>query len=252
MSKKLLNKQWAIAVCSSFAVFCTTAVFQPASVRAVEIPTTPTSISKAPYSRLFFTGSAYAVKDHDFKGDDRVIGFSTIWIKNPTQGGFQLGVRYCLPDESLADSGTYLNSMVLMNNNQPLVTINKGVRARPAQLKILRPSYYSYADVIGDPFWENSLFYDDTSPFWDDFGDIAYAPPVYIPPVSCSAGGSRFDISQLAGTIAQLPPKTLQVKLVFSNGATSNWRLGEKTVQALKDLVTIRQTPTNSSKPPTN
>lgn len=252
--KSMLSKQkLAIAAFSSLAVFCKTTVFQSSLAWAIEVPTTPTSISKAPYSQVFFTGSAYAVKDHDFKGDNRSIGFSTVWIENPTKGKFQVGVRYCLPDTSLADSGISLTSLVLMNKNQPLVTIDQSIKTTSAQQKEISPSYY--INGLGDPFWENSAFYGGIDPFWedwDDLDDLGDASPTYVPAATCSAGGSRFDISKLASAIAKLPPQTLQVKLVFSNGATSDWRLGEKTVQALKDLLTIDQTPTNSPKPPSN
>jgi hypothetical protein len=64
---------------------------------------------------------------------------------------------------------------------------------------------------------------------------------------------SRFDISQLTDQIAQLPNKTLQVQLLFSNGETKNWQLGGGTVQALKDLLAIRQTlMTSPTKPSAN
>ncbi len=241
MSKKLCwrPQKWA-SVCSSFAVLCAVAVFQP-PVQAV--PTTATSISKAPYSRVFFTGSAYAVKDHDFKGDNPALGFSTLWIENPDRSRFHVGVRYCLPDQSLADRGTSLTSIVLMNNDQPLVTIDRRIKATSAQQKFLQTGY-SYQEI--DPFWENNQFYNGIDPLWGNLDNFGYNDEsLYRNPVTCSAGSSRFDISQLADAIAQLPNKTLQVKLVFSDGATSNWRLGDKTVRALKDLLTIRQTPTS-------
>ena len=230
-----------------------TVVIQADLVQAVEIPTTATPIGKAPYSKVFFTGSAYAVKDHDFKGDNPSIGFSTVWIENPTKGRFHVGVRYCLPDSSLATAGTSLSSVVLMNKNQPLLKINQLVKATSVQEKVLSPGYYT--SELGDPFWNNDVFYNGIDPFWGDWNDFddpieagpAYVPPAtYVPAATCSAGSSRFDISQVASAIAQLPPKTLQVKLVFSNGATSDWRLGDKTVQALKELLTLRQMQTNS------
>lgn len=248
----MLRKQLLPVTAYSFLTVFATVVLQAGLVQAVEIPTTPTPISKAPYSRVFFTGSAYAVKDHDFKGDDPSIGFSTVWIENLTKGRFHVGVRYCLSDNSLANSGNSLSSIVLMNKNQPLLKIDQLIKATSVQEKVLSPGYYTTG--LGDPFWNNDVFYSGIDPFWGDWDNFddpvvagpAYIPPaVYVPAATCSAGSSRFDISQLASAIAQLPPKTLQVKLVFNNGATSQWRLGDKTVQALKDLITLRQTQTN-------
>ncbi|MBD2100329.1 hypothetical protein [Leptolyngbya sp. FACHB-261] len=63
-----------------------------------------------------------------------------------------------------------------------------------------------------------------------------------MPAAICSIGSSRFDISQLTGAISQLPARTLQVKLIFSNGTTSQWGLGHETVQALENLITLRHT----------
>jgi hypothetical protein len=206
---------------SSFLTFVCTTAIQPPIVQATEVPTTATSIDKAPYSEVFYTGAAYAVKDRDFKGDDPSLGFSTVWIDNPTTDKFQVGVRYCLPDNSLTDSGVYLRSIELMSDNQPLVKIDRLVFATSVQEKLLRPGYYS--EDFDDPFWDDGAFYGQFDPFW---GNIAYRydePPVYVSPSSCSAGSSRFDLSPLVNAIAQLPSKKLQVRLVFSDGETSNW-----------------------------
>lgn len=246
-----------LSTVTAYSVVLTTVVLHAGLVQAVEIPTTATPINRAPYSKVFFTGSAYAVKDHDFKGDDPSIGFSTVWIENPTKDLFHVGVRYCLPNDSLADSGTSLSSVVLLNKNQPLLKIDQLIKATSVQQKVLSPGYFTTG--LGDPFWDNDVFYNGVDPFWGDWDDFdgpvgfgaAYVPPTaYVPANTCSAGSSRFDISQLAGAIAQLPPQTLQVKLVFSNGETSQWRLGDRTVKALKELLTLRQTQTNPAKPP--
>jgi hypothetical protein len=186
------------------------------------------------------------VKDRDFKGDDPSLGFSTVWIDNPTTDKFQVGVRYCLPDNSLTDPGVYLRSIELMSDNQPLVKIDRLVFATSVQEKLLRSGYYS--EEFNDPFWDDGAFYGQFDPFW---GNVAYRyddPPVDVSPSSCSAGSSRFDLSPLANAIAQLPSKELQVRLVFSDGETSNWHLGEKTVQALKELLQIQKMQTNSLK----
>jgi hypothetical protein len=94
-----------------------------------------------------------------------------------------------------------------------------------------------------DDYWDNDAFWDGIdAPFWVDSTDL--------PSASCNAGSSQFNIAPLANAIGQLPPQTLEMKLIFSNGVTSQWKLGQKTVQALKSLLAVRQTPLNSSQSP--
>lgn len=241
-SAKLLRR--GIAACSFFAIFSIAAI-QPASAQTAAVPTTATPIRKAPYSKVFFTGSVYAVKDRDFKADNPSLGFSTVWFENPAQDNLQVNVRYCLPKDSVAQAGAQLTQMVLGNNNQPLVTINQRVKTTPTTLRVLRPGYYSYAEGLDDDFLDDDFLYGDIDPFWGDPDGFDVSAPVYVPPITCSGGTSRFNVSQLTGAIAKLPSKTLQVSLVFSNGETSNWQLGAKTVQALKELIAIpNQSPT--------
>jgi hypothetical protein len=151
--KKQLSK---IAVVTSlFMSF--SAPFSAYPAMAAEIPSTVTSIRKAPYSRVFYTGSIYAVNDS---------------------------------------------------------------------------TYFGLSPFVGDFFWSEPYSY---SYFPDDFF------PVYEPPLIAETGLSEFDISQLAGTIAQLPNQTLQMRLYFSDGETQTWHLGKGTVEALKQLVAINQ-----------
>jgi hypothetical protein len=215
-----------LIVSSLFISGAATLVSMPANAAA---PTT--SIQKAPYSRLFYTGKVYAVKDQDFDPSDAKIGFFSVWSKNPKNNHLQVAVRYCLNDQSITEPGTYLTKMTLINHNQPLVNINQEIKETAAEEQLISPGYYepSYAT---DPFWMDDPF------FWDPlYDDMDYTQPIYIPPTACSAGFSRFDITRLADRIAQLPDQTLQVQLTFSNGETQTWHLGKGTVQALKQLV---------------
>lgn len=235
-----------VAICSFFV--CTTATLELASAQTAAVPTTPTPIQQAPYSQVFFTGNVYAVKDRDYKPGDSSLGLFTVWYKNPAQKSLQVNVRYCLPQGAVVQAGAQLTQMILANNNQPLVTINQQVKNTPTTQRVVRPGYYSYADGMDDDFWDDDFLYDDLDPFWGDDDGFVDPVPVYIPPLTCSGGTSRFNISQLAGTIAQLPPKRLQVTLVFSDGETSNWNLGDRTVKALKQLIAIpNQSPTPKS-----
>ena len=90
---------------------------------------------------------------------------------------------------------------------------------------------------FGDPF--DDQFLNPLDENVDPYG-------IRLPTVTCNAGSNQFDLTKLASAIAQLPNRTLQVKLVFSNGEIQNWHLGKATVQAIKNLLAIRQTLMNS------
>jgi hypothetical protein len=227
----MLSKyKWGF-VSISFLAICST-IASSQLIRAEDTITTATSIKNAPYSEVFQTGSIYAIRDHDYKGSEPALGVSTLWSKNPTKNNLLLGVRYCVPDNSLVGSDAFLTTMVLLNNNQPLVTIDRPIEETSSYQKVVQNSTTIPGLGFWDPDtdWGNDDFWDGVDdPFWDDADTF--------PSVKCSAGSSRFNIAPLARAIAQLPPQTLQMKLIFSNGATSQWKLGGKTVQALKELL---------------
>lgn len=233
---------WKTALISCLAVGGAVAIMRVSpAVYAVDIPTTVTQFRRAPYSRVFFNGKAYMVKDRDFEASDRAIQFVSVWSLNPTNKQLQMAVRYCLPDRDLSSTGAYLTGITLLNNEQPLLAINKEVSKTPAGLKIIRSGRYVDDYDLTDPFWLA------TDPFWDSmwnpvFDDFDYLSSVYVPAQGCSAGMSRFDVSKLTQKIAQLPNRTLEARLRFSDGRIEDWRLGQKTVEALKELVEIRHT----------
>jgi hypothetical protein len=141
--------------------------------------------------------------------------------------------------------------MVLLSKNQPLVTINQPIKETPSYQKVVQSS----TTVPGLGFWDPGTYWGNDG-FWDGVDEPFWAGAATFPSVTCSAGGSRFNIAPLASAIAkrcceaqiaQLPPQTLQMKLIFSNGATSQWELRKKTVQALKELLAIGQTSSNTS-----
>ncbi|MBW4444703.1 MAG: hypothetical protein KME10_26585 [Plectolyngbya sp. WJT66-NPBG17] len=194
-----------------------------------------TSIQHAPYSQVFYTGSVYAVKDQDYQPSNPKLGFFSVWSKNPAKNNLRVSVRYCLKDQALSDPGNGLTQMTVLNNNQPLLIINRVVAEKPAHEKETSPGYYERSDLqdfdwFDDPFtWE--LPYDE---------DLDSFSPIYSPPTFCNACLTQFEISPLKNEIAQLPDQTLQVQLSFSNGENQIWHLGRGTVQALKRLVAIR------------
>ncbi|BAY49959.1 hypothetical protein SAMD00079811_75880 (plasmid) [Scytonema sp. HK-05] len=239
----LSKHKWGI-VSINFLTICST-ITTSQLIRAENTITTATSIKNAPYSKVFQTGSIYAVRDHDFRGSEPALGVSTLWSKNPTKDSLLLGVRYCVPDNSLVGSDASLTRIVLLSKNQPLVTINQPIKQTPSYQKVVQSS--TTVPELGfwgpGPYWGNDGFWDGVDePFW--------AGAATFPSVTCSAGGSRFNIAPFASAIAQLPPQTLQMKLIFSNGATSQWELGKKTVQALKELLAIPETSSNTSQAP--
>ena len=230
----MLSKyQWNIPTISSLVICYAIAVIP--SAQAEDKVVTANSIKQAPYSQVFSTGSIYAVRDHDFRGSEPKIGVSTLWSKNPADGNLSLRVRYCVPDSVMVGSSASLTKLVLLNNNQPLVTIDQPIKATPSYQRVVQ----SATVVPGLGFWDPDTHWGNDA-FWDGIDDPFWADAATIPSVICNAGSSRFNIAPLASTIDQLPPQMLQMKLVFSNGATSEWKLGQKTVQALKALLATR------------
>ncbi|NMF64294.1 hypothetical protein [Brasilonema octagenarum] len=239
----LSKHKWSI-VNISFLTICST-IATSQLIRAEDTITTATSIKNAPYSKVFHTGSIYAVRDHDYRGSEPALGVSTLWSKNPTKDSLLLRVRYCVPDNSLVGSDASLTTMVLLSKNQPLVTINQPIKETSSYQKVVQSS----TTVPGLGFWDSDTYWGNDG-FWDGVDEPFWAGAATFPSVTCSAGSSRFNIAPLASAIAQLPPQTLQMKLIFSNGATSQWELGKKTVQALKELLAIGQTSSNTSQAP--
>ncbi len=194
---------------------------------------TATPVKQAPFSKVFFTGSVYAVKDKDYEPSEPSIGFFSLWSKDPTNNYLQVTVQYCLPT-SLTTTNAHLTAIVLLNNKQPLVKIDRSVAESPARLRLVEPGYYNTPHGFGDPFDDQFL-----NPLDEKLDNIF---GVHLPTVTCIAGSNQFDLTELTEAIAQLPNRTLQVKLVFSDGETQNWHLGKTTVQAIKDLLAIPQT----------
>jgi hypothetical protein len=145
----------------------------------------------------------------------------------------------------MVGSSASRTKLVLLNNNQPLITIDQPTKANPSYQRVVQ----SATVVPGLGFWDPDTYWGNDA-FWDGIDDPFWADAATFPSVSCNAGSSRFNIAPLASAIDQLPPQTLQMKLVFSNGATSQWKLGQKTVQALKNLLAVRQTSSNGSEAP--
>ncbi len=224
----------------SLSITCTLLVFSPRLVAAAPPPAT--SIAQAPYSQLFFTGSAYAVKDQDFDPSDPVIGVETVWSRDLKTRRLQVEVAYCIPDNAI--KGSPLAKVLLLNQKQSLVAIDQRIGQAVASVSILSPAQYVYPSL--SDFEDPNLIEEDpfgnlyANRFSYPFGFRSF-PSGYSPEAICSSGRGRFELSQLTQTIAQLPPQTLQMQLVFANGATQTWQLGNKTVQALKDLLQISQ-----------
>lgn len=240
----MLSKyKWGIRAVSALTLCCAIAIARP--IQAEDTIATAASIDKAPYSQVFYTGSVYAVRDHDYRGSDPAIGVSTLWSRNPAEDNLSVGVRYCVPQSDLIGSNTLLTKLVLSNNNQLLVTIDQSVAETPSYQRVVRDA--TTASEFG--FWDPGAYWGDDD-FWNGFDDDFWIDDATSPPVVCTAGSSRFNITPLASTIAQLPPETLQMTLIFSNGVTSQWKLGQKTVQALKGLLALPQSSPTASQGP--
>lgn len=144
-----------LIITSSLFLSCSLAL-GPRLTIAAEVPVQATSFAKAPYSKLFTTGSVYAVKDKDFTSGDSSVGVFTLWSKNPINNDIQVTINYALHDKYIANPSAYLTGITLMDNNQPLLTINQLVKADSAHTKITRPGYYESFDALwADNFWDN-------------------------------------------------------------------------------------------------
>ncbi|NEQ48054.1 MAG: hypothetical protein F6K00_32790 [Leptolyngbya sp. SIOISBB] len=199
-------------------------------------PQALSEIREAPFSELFDIGDseAFAVKDQDYNAAQPAIGFFSLWGDVPSREALGVAVKYCFEDTSLARANAELVEMKLMDGETELVTIDQVTVSRAAYLNEVQPPRQSnvHTSFYYDP-WYDPFYY---SPF--RLG-VTVAPPVYTPGVNCSAGAALFDLTPVQDEIAALPEQTLNVRLLFSNGATEYWRLGGGTVSELKQLPTI-------------
>ena len=207
----------------------------------VILPVAPTilkTIREAPYSEMFTinttkSGLAYGVKERDYQGSNDSIGVYSLWADAPEADLLLVAILYCLPDEAIARSNAHLVSIELSADGKSLVTIDQPAVSTQSTLNEVTPaqqvSSYYYSNYYYDPFWSPGYF---GSP---------YRTSTYIPAVNCSYGGSRLDLSPVKNAIASLPNQSLDLELLFSNGMTAKWRLGQHTVAALKELPSIQR-----------
>lgn len=210
------------------------------NVQETVLPVAPSvlaAIREAPFSEMFSVstpnaGQAFAIKDQDFQGSNPQIGVVSLWADAPDIDLLQVALRYCLPDEAIARTDAHLVEVELRLNGQTLVTIDQPAVSTDASLYEVEPERYVTTTVYP------STFYD---PFWNPYSySTPYYTSTYSPAVNCSLGGSRLDLNPVRAELAALPNETLDMRLLFSNGMTSNWRLGRGTVSALKQLPSIQ------------
>ena len=201
-------------------------------------PSVLAAIWEAPFSEVFTVqnadnDTAYGVKDKDYSPREPQIGFFSLWGDVPAQNRLQVAAKYCFPNREIAQSNAYLAEIVLLDDGEPLVTIDQEIVLTRAEVSEIQPAQYVRT------YYGSNHFYD---PFWNPY---YLSPPsisaTYVPAIECSLGGARFDLMPVRDALAQLPDKRLQIKLIFNNGLVENWHLGRGTVRALKELPTIRQ-----------
>jgi len=202
-------------------------------------PSVLTAIREAPYSETFRidtpkAGVAFGIKDRDYKASNDEISVLSLWADAPEIELLQVALRYCLPEQKLALSNAYLVEIQLSLKDELLVTIDQPAVSTRAALYEVAPARY----VPNDYVYAYNAYRDS---FWNPYSYItSYRTSTYVPAVNCSLGGSRFDLNPVKDAIATLPNQTLNMRLVFSNGMTADWRLGKGTVAALKELPTIQ------------
>jgi hypothetical protein len=193
------------------------------------------AIQEAPFSEVFtvttVTGEVgYGVKDQDFDPTYDLVGFYSLWADAPEQDLLQVAVMYCILDPEL--EGAELESITLLDGDNTLVTLDKKVAGTDTQEFEVAPQQFvtTYADPYYSPYWGSAYY---------GLGGSTYTT-TYVPAVDCSLGGARFDLLSVQAEIARLPETTLDVELLFSNGQTEMWRLGQGTVEALKMLPSLQ------------
>ncbi|MEM9120633.1 MAG: hypothetical protein AAGD09_22540 [Cyanobacteria bacterium P01_F01_bin.56] len=193
------------------------------------------AIQEAPFSEVFAVTTVngevgYGIKDKDFDPRYDLVGFYSLWADVPEQGLFQTAVMYCILDPDL--EGAELESLTLLDGETPLVTLDEKVIATDTQEFEVAPqqTVTTYADPYYSPYWGDAYY---------GLGGSTYTT-TYVPAIDCSLGAARFDLLPVQAEIAQLPSTTLNVELVFSNGQTEMWRLGQGSVEAIKTLPSLQ------------
>ncbi|NEQ47895.1 MAG: hypothetical protein F6K00_31940 [Leptolyngbya sp. SIOISBB] len=193
------------------------------------------AIQEAPFSEVFAVTTVngevgYGVKDKDFDPRYDLVGFYSLWADAPEQDLLQAAVMYCILDPDL--EGTELEALTLMDGETPLVTLDEKVVATDTQEFEIAPqqTVTTYADPYYSPYWGDAYY---------GLGGSTYTT-TYVPAVDCSLGAARFDLLSVQAEIAQLPATTLNVELLFSNGQTEMWRLGQGSVEAIKTLPSLQ------------
>lgn len=200
-------------------------------------PAVLAEIREAPFSQVFpvADGQAFGVKDKDYTPSEPSIGVFTLWGDVPTEERLRLVVKYCVPNSEIAKDGATLAQVDLMDSGKILVTIDQVVQAEPAYLNEIRPAQEStvytsfYVDPFYDPYYYNSFRL-----------GIGYSPTTYIPAVECSTGTAVLDLMPVQDALRNLPTRTLQMRLLFSNGIVENWHLGGGTAAAIQELPTLK------------
>ncbi len=196
------------------------------------------AIREAPFSEQFIIPAqdgieVQAVKDKDFDPDYDGVGFYSLWGSVPEYDVFQASVFYCFRNPSLV--GAELEKVTLMDDDEVLLTMDQRFVTTAAENVEVSPERYEtiqYSDPFYDPFWGGWGRY----PYGGTFAPRVTTRTVYFPAVDCSVGGGRFDLATVRDQIPTLPDKTLDVRLLFSNGVVETWRLGRGTVREIRAL----------------
>ena len=199
------------------------------------------AIREAPFSEVFDlnipTGEpGYAIKDKDYNPRYDGVGLYTLWGDVPERDILQLSVFYCFRNRALENAE--LEKVTLLDGDQELVTIEQKIVTTQAEEVETTPAYYETTTFFSDPFYSpywGGGYYRRSSPF-----SRRTVQSTYDPAENCSVGGGRFDLMPARDALAQLPNKTLNVKLLFSNGRTENWRLGGGTVERMKEFPSLQ------------
>ena len=241
---------WNLALASkltlqfaSFSIVAALAALAPSSIQTYaqqggeEIPgvgpitaSESETIREAPFSQVFPVSDAFGIKDQDYNPAETGMGVFSLWGDIPTENRLILAIIYCVPNLDLTRQGASLREVTLLRRENELVQIDQKLHASITRREQL--SAGRHTNAFFDPYMARAF---NTNP---NYGFYHHGSS-YVPPVQCSSGSATFDLMPVREAIAQLPNRTLNLRLTFSNGSVENWHLGRGTVEALKQLPTI-------------
>jgi hypothetical protein len=189
-----------------------------------------------PFNQMVRVGPAFIVKGVDYNPIWPRHGIRTAWLSVPEQNGrLELRTRYCLVALAQAAPDTFLQRIDIADGERVLVSLRDGLGALVTEDEIL--AQIDYEDVSNDTARQIAS------------GSFAYPPryltnfpfPTYHPVENCASDHAGFDLRAVASQLAELPQRTLTLRLHFSNGLVNILGINGRTIAEVQKMLTLRQ-----------